>query len=242
MRRLLVLAGTGEARELCARLQGRVDVLASLAGAVRQPMAQGVPTRVGGFGGAEGFLRVLREERIGAVVDATHPFALRITARSAMLCAQAGVPYLRLERPGWREGPGERWTWVEDAAGAAAVVPRDRAVFLAAGRGAVAAFRGHPAPVWCRVIDPPAEPFALPEGGWVVGRPPFAVEEEMALFARLAVGALVVKDSGAEGAEAKLRAAGRMGIEVVVIRRPDVGVASVATVEEVLAWVEGLFA
>ena len=236
-----MLAGTAEARELCARLQGRVDVLASLAGAVRQPLAQGVPTRVGGFGGAEGFLRVLSEELIGAVVDATHPFAARITPRSAVLCAIAGIPYLRLERPGWREEPGERWTWVADAAGAAAVVPRDRAVFLAAGRGAVAAFGGHPAPVWCRVIDPPAEPFALPEGGWVVGRPPFSVEEEMALFARLSVGALVVKDSGAEGAEAKLRAAGRMGIGVVVIRRPDVGVASVATVEEALAWVEGLF-
>jgi precorrin-6A/cobalt-precorrin-6A reductase len=227
---------------LCARLAGRVEVLASLAGAVRRPLPQGVPTRVGGFGGAEGFLRVLTEEGIGAVVDATHPFAVRITARTVDLCARAGVPCLRVERPGWVAGPGDRWTWVADAAAAVAAVPPGAGVFLATGRQTVEEFAGLDGPVWCRVIDPPEAAFPLARGGWVPGRPPFAVADEVALFRRLGVGVLVAKDSGAAEAEAKLAAAREMGLPVVMLRRPDLGLAGpvVTTVAAAVDWVEAL--
>jgi precorrin-6A/cobalt-precorrin-6A reductase len=239
--RVLVLAGTAEARALCAGLvSGGHEVLASLAGAVRRPLPQGVPTRVGGFGDEAGFLRVLAEERIGAVVDATHPFAAAITARTAALCAREGVPLLRLERPGWREGPGDRWTWVDDTAEAARAAAGVAAVFLATGRRSVAAFAGFPGAVWCRVIDPPDADFPLPQGGWVVGRPPFAVEEEVALFRRLEIGALVAKDSGAAEAEAKLAAARALDLAVIILRRPAPVGPRVATVQDAVAWVGAL--
>jgi precorrin-6A/cobalt-precorrin-6A reductase len=238
--RVLVLAGTGEARALCARLQGRVEVLASLAGAVRRPLALSVPTRVGGFGGEAGFLEVLAAEGIGAVVDATHPFAVRITARTADLCAREGVPYLRLERPGWREGPGDRWTWVADAGGAVAAVPDGAVVFLATGRQSLPEFAGLTGAVWCRVIDPPEVAFPLPRGGWVVGRPPFTVESEVALFWQLGVEVLVAKDSGAADAEAKLAAARVLGLPVVMLRRPAAMGPMVETVDAAVDWVERL--
>lgn len=233
-----MLAGTAEARELCARLT--CDVLASLAGAVRRPLPQGVPTRVGGFGGEAGFLRVLREEGIGAVVDATHPFAARITARTAAVCAREGVPYLRLERPGWTGGAGDRWTWVDDAAGAVAVIPAGASVFLATGRQTVGEFAGLSGAVWCRVIDPPEEAFPLARGGWVVGRPPFTVADEVALFRRLWVDWIVAKDSGAAEAEGKLAAARDLGLPVAMIRRPAAVGPKVETVEAALDWVAGL--
>jgi precorrin-6A/cobalt-precorrin-6A reductase len=237
---VLVLAGTAEARELCAALAAAGHgVLASLSGAVREPRPLGVPTRVGGFGGAAGFLRVLTEERIGAVVDATHPFAAAISARSAMICVREGVPFLRLDRPGWVSGEGDPWSLVDDAGEAAALAGR-AAVFLAAGRGAVAAFAGYPGAVWCRVIDPAVEDFPLPHGGWVVGRPPFAVEEEVALFRRLGVGVLVAKDSGAAEAGAKLAAARELGLPVIMLRRPAGVRPCVATVAEAVAWVGAL--
>jgi precorrin-6A/cobalt-precorrin-6A reductase len=241
MRRVLVLAGTAEARELCARLAGRVEVLASLAGAVRRPLAQGVPTRVGGFGGAEGFLRVLAEEGIGAVVDATHPFAARISARTAEVCDGAGVPCLRLERAGWQAGPGDRWTWVADEAAAAGAVPEGARVFLATGRQTAGAFAGLAGEVWCRVIDAPegAAPFA--RGGWLVGRPPFGVADEVALFRRLGIDVIVAKDSGAADAEAKLVAARELGLPVIMLRRPEVRLPAggrVETVEAAVDWVE----
>ncbi len=51
--RILVLAGTTQAREVIAHLHTH-QVIASLAGAVRAPADLGVPTRIGGFGGAQG--------------------------------------------------------------------------------------------------------------------------------------------------------------------------------------------
>jgi precorrin-6A/cobalt-precorrin-6A reductase len=199
-----------------------------------------VPTRIGGFGGEAGFLRVLAEERIGAVVDATHPFAAAITARTAALCARNGMPFLRLERPGWRERPGDRWTRVDDMAAAARAAAGVAAVFLATGPRSVAAFAGFAGAVWCRVIDPPDAAFPLPRGGWVVGRPPFTVAEEVALFRRLGIGALVARDSGAAGAEAKLAAARALGLPVILLRRPPPVAPRVATVQDAVAWVGAL--
>jgi len=82
--RILILGGTGEARELAAELVAAgVDVLSSLAGRVRQPRLPDGPVRVGGFGGPAGLAQFLRAERITAVIDATHPFAGAITASAA---------------------------------------------------------------------------------------------------------------------------------------------------------------
>jgi precorrin-6A/cobalt-precorrin-6A reductase len=145
-----------------------------------------------------------------------------------------------LGHPGWREGQGDRWTRVDDAAAAARAAAGAAAVFLATGRGSVAAFAGFAGAVWCRVIDPPGEDFPFAQGGWVVGRPPFAVEDEIALFRRLKIGALVAKDSGAAEAEAKLVAARVLGLPVVMLRRPAPVGPCVATVEDAVAWVGAL--
>lgn len=241
--RLLLLAGTSDARRLAEALAAEgVPTLASLAGAVREPRRLPVPTRVGGFGGLEGFLRALREEGIGAVVDATHPFAARITARTHALCRERGLPHLRLERPGWLPGPGDRWTLVADEAEAAALLPPEAVVFLATGRQSLPAWRGlRVRAAHLRVIDPPTEPFPLP-GGWVLGRPPFDRAQEAAAFRALGVTHLVAKDSGAAEARSKLDAARDLGLPVLLLRRPapPAGMASVPTVGEALAWARAL--
>ena len=120
MSALLILGGTAEARELAGALHDRgVPVVSSLAGRVAAPRLPPGEVRIGGFGGAEGLERWLVEHDVFAVVDATHPFAARMSASAAEACERAGVPLLRLERPGWRERPGDRWHWVEDVAAAA---------------------------------------------------------------------------------------------------------------------------
>jgi precorrin-6A/cobalt-precorrin-6A reductase len=88
--RVLILGGTGEARELAAELVAAgVDVLSSLAGRVQQPRLPDGPVRVGGFGGAAGLAAFLRAEQITAVIDATHPFAGAITANAAQAAVRA---------------------------------------------------------------------------------------------------------------------------------------------------------
>ena len=240
---LLLLAGTSDARRLAQGLADRgVPTLASLAGATREPVALPVPTRRGGFGGVQGFQDVLAAEGIGAVMDATHPFAARITTRTHDICATLGLPHLRLERPGWQPGPGDHWTFVADEEEATALIPEGSVVFLATGRQSLPAWEGlRAASVHLRVIDPPDAPFTFP-GGFVVARPPFDIRAEVETFARFGVTHLVVKDSGAADGRAKLDAARELGISVIVLRRPlrPDGLRTVGTVAEALAWVEEL--
>ena len=236
---LLLLAGTSDARRLAAGLAGKgIPAIASLAGATREPLPLAIPTRHGGFGGADGFAAFLGAEGIGAVIDATHPFAVRITVRTHVLCATRGVPLLRLERPGWSPGLGDRWRFATDIAEAKRLVPAEATVFLATGRQSLPDWEGLPTRrAYLRVIDPPASPFPLP-GAFVVARPPFDREAEVALFQRLGITHLVVKDSGAADARAKLDAARDLGLQVLVLRRPPppAGLARVETVDEALAW------
>jgi precorrin-6A/cobalt-precorrin-6A reductase len=98
--KILVLGGTTEARALAGKLADRKDIAAtlSLAGRTSKPRDQGVPTRIGGFGGVEGLAAYLRDERVVALIDATHPYADTISANAVRAADQAGVPVLALRR------------------------------------------------------------------------------------------------------------------------------------------------
>ncbi|WP_299955327.1 cobalt-precorrin-6A reductase [uncultured Modestobacter sp.] len=237
---VLVLGGTGEARRLAAALVDRdVDVLSSLAGRVADPVLPVGEVRIGGFGGADGLATWLAEHRPGAVVDATHPFAARITASAAVAAAAHGTPLLRLQRPGWTPQPGDTWRHVDSLAAAAQAVAGHRSVFLTTGRQGVGAFAALAGRVLVRSVDPPDEP--LPAGATLLlDRGPFSVADELALMREHEVDVVVTKDSGGHLTEAKLTAARELGLPVVLVRRPPLpaGVSTVATVEEALAWLD----
>ncbi|SNS92527.1 precorrin-6A/cobalt-precorrin-6A reductase [Geodermatophilus saharensis] len=236
---VLVLGGTGEARRLAAALVAEgVDVLSSLAGRVADPLLPEGRVRVGGFGGADGLADWLATHRPAAVVDATHPFAARITANAAAAAARHGTPLLRVQRPGWTPGPGDDWRYVDSLAAAAGAVHGRGTVFLTTGRQGVGAFAALPGRVLVRAVDPPDEP--LPAGATLLlARGPFTVAEEVALMREHGVDVVVAKDSGGHLTEAKLTAARQLGLPVVLVRRPPLpaGVAVVGTVEEALRWV-----
>ncbi len=206
---VLILAGTREARLVCAACGG-LDVLASLAGVTREPRALGVPVRVGGFGGEAGFRAAL--EGVAAVLDATHPFAVRISARAAAVCGEVGLPYLRLSRAEWTTEPG--WRRHADAAAAARALPDGARVLLVTGPGSVGAFLGWGLRLWCRRVDD-----APPQPGveWLVGLPGGA-RDERETMERLGVMHLVTKNSGGE--RGKLDAARALGVAVHMIDRP----------------------
>ncbi|MDA5094573.1 cobalt-precorrin-6A reductase [Aliiroseovarius sp. KMU-50] len=236
--RILLLAGTTEAHELAARLaeQG-YDVLASLAGVTKSPRRLPVQTRHGGFGGRDGQNSVMRDEKISLVIDATHPFATTISDRTADICRELSIPYLRFSRPAWEPEAGEHWHEVNDIKMLATVIPPSARVFLATGKQSEAIAEALPYRVlFCRKVDGGSEPFAL-SGGWIAGRPPYTKEEEIALFQELGVTWLVAKNAGG-AARAKLAAARDLGISVAMISRPPaVHAPTVQSVEEVLVWV-----
>lgn len=240
---VLVLSGTGEARALAAALmQAGTPVISSLAGRVRDPVLPVGDVRIGGFGGPAGLADYLRTHRIRAVVDATHPYATGISASAATACGAAGVPLLRLARPGWADHPlAGTWTWAGGYPAAAALLVHRR-VFLTTGRTTLHHF-GHLTAsfVLVRLVDPPAAP--LP-AGWstITSRGPYTVAGEVALLREHRIEVLVTKDSGGALTEAKLLAADQIGVSVVVVRRPadPAGGPVVRTVGEAAAWVHRL--
>jgi precorrin-6A/cobalt-precorrin-6A reductase len=239
---VLVLGGTAEARALAAALlAARVPVVSSLAGRVSAPRLPDGEVRVGGFGGPDGLARWLTEHQARAVVDATHPFAEHIGASAVAGAARAGVPLLRLQRPGWQEEPGDRWHWVDDLDAAAAALPRlGGRVFLTSGRQGIAAFAGLDE-LWflARCVDPPAPPVPA-RLRVLLGRGPYRVEDERDLMREHRIDVLVTKDSGGSMTSAKLVAARELGIPVVVVRRPARPAAqTVSNVDAAVRWVLG---
>lgn len=239
--KLLLLAGTTEARRLAARLarDSRFDAIASLAGATREPKPLPLPMRTGGFGGGKAQENWINDNAIDAIIDATHPFASRISHRTQAIAARAGVPYLQLLRPGFIEPRPGSWIRVADLDAAAAALAPGVTAFLATGRQSLAAF-AHRSDVtlYLRQIDPPDGPFPLPRGGYVLGTPPFSTDDEVRLFRNLGVDALVVKDAGGP-AVAKLAAAWELGLKVIMVDRPAQPPGEkAASVDDALAWLE----
>ncbi|TYK49565.1 cobalt-precorrin-6A reductase [Actinomadura decatromicini] len=243
MRRVLILGGTAEARDLAARLHGVPDVrvVSSLAGRVADPRLPVGEVRVGGFGGPDGLAAWLREHRIDRLVDATHPFAERMSASAARASERAGVPLLALRRPGWREEDGDDWRRVPSLADAAAALPCGARAFLTTGRRSIEVFAAR-ADVWflARSVDPPEKP--VPDNVRVLlSRGPYTLDGERALIREHSLDVLVTKDSGGAMTRAKLTAARAAGLPVIMVDRPPVpdGVAVATDPAEAVRWAQG---
>ena len=237
--RVLILGGTGDAAALAQALAAdeRVSITSSLAGRVARPALPIGKVRVGGFGGAAGLAAYLRAERIDAVIDATHPFAARISANAADACTRTGLPLIALERAAWAPLAADRWHAVNDASAAAQLAPAlGRRIFLTTGRQDLAAFAAC-GTCWflIRTIDPPHGPLP-PASELIIGRGPFRLADEIALMRAYGIDLVVSKNSGGSATYAKIEAARALGIPIVMIERPARppvhGVASIAAVVE----------
>ncbi|WP_454917942.1 cobalt-precorrin-6A reductase [Xanthobacter sediminis] len=244
---VLILGGTSEAAALaraCAKA-GLSRVLVSLAGRTAAPQALPVPVRSGGFGGAEGLARFIREERICAVVDATHPFAAQISANAARAVAETGIPALALHRPLWRREAADRWIDVatlEEAV--SALGPEPRRVFLTIGRQGVGAFAAAPQHHYLvRTIEPVEDALPVPHLTELRARGPFDVDAEGELMAREGIELVVTKHAGGASTFGKIEAARRLGLPVVMVARPKApDMAATQDLATALAFVEARLA
>lgn len=235
--RILILGGTREARLLASRLadDARYSVITSLAGRTASPNEIAGEVRSGGFGGAEGLKDFIASENIALLVDATHPFAVRISANAA----QMNVPCLRLERPPWQPQPGDDWTHVRDVEKAVRKIAKGARALVTVGRQEIAPFLARAdIHVVARMIEPPG--FETPGHAEIVlARPPFSRQQECALMQEKRIDVLVTKNSGGEASSPKLRAARALGLPVIMIDRPEAHSSLTAqTLDELVTLIE----
>ena len=216
-----------------------LDAVYSYAGRLQNPVAQPLPTRSGGFGGADGLAACLRAEGFTHLIDATHPFAATISQNAIAASDRARVPLIALERPAWTRQPGDRWHHVASFEAAAAALPGDGSgVFLAIGRQQLQPFQGVNHRWMLRFVEVASHP--LRDATLIVSRGPYTVAGDIALMRRHAIAHVVAKNAGGHGAEAKITAARELGLPVVMIDRPKLPARRVvASVAEVMNWLHG---
>jgi precorrin-6A/cobalt-precorrin-6A reductase len=265
MKRILLLSGTSEgpllARALLAagfsvratvtRPEAKDNLFGSLLSGGRQPPerseTQGADAprsedfRVEVRGFTEPSLReYLASGCVDLVLDATHPFAVRITRIAWSACESMQMPYVRYERPDWTPPAGTHFA--ESYAAAAAVLPSLGArAMLTIGAKQLKHFaplRGRVS-MYARILPSPVSLRQALESGFaeenlVRQRPPFSTEQNRELFRRCNVDVLVTKASGREGGVVeKVTAARELAMNVLMIRRPDsTGMNCIHSIEE----------
>lgn len=223
MRHVLILGGTADARAIAARLAADTSlrVTTSLAGRTQNPVAPAGNVRIGGFGGADGLARWIGESGVDLLIDATHPFAARISANAREAAERTGIPLLAFERPAWMRVTGDNWTDAVTMTEAASMLgPDPKHVFLAVGRQEVEpfdAFRQHAYVV--RSVEPIADGL-LPGATRVLDRGPFDETAEKRLLEDHRIDIVVAKNSGGDATYGKIAAARALGLPVVMVRRP----------------------
>jgi precorrin-6A/cobalt-precorrin-6A reductase len=238
--RALILGGTGDANQLAdAFVRAQLDAIYSYAGRTKIPLPHKLPTRIGGFGGADGLASFIRQEQITHVIDATHPFAAEMSRHAVAACAATNIPLIALERPPWTRRAADRWIDAADIDAAVAALPDAPArVFLAIGRQHIAPFAAKPQHAYLlRFVDAPEGEPPLPHAQIVVSRGPFTLDGELALLRAHAIEWIVTRNSGGAGARAKIDAARELALPVIMIARPELPERPRAdSVEDVMAW------
>ena len=239
MTRALILGGTADATLLAAEIaRARIDAVYSYGGRTRTPADQPLPTRVGGFGGVGGLADYIRRERITHVIDATHPFAAEMSRHAVQACAQTGTPLIALERAPWTKAPGDNWIEVADVTAALAALPETPAkMFLAIGRQHIAPFASKPQHTYTlRFVDPPEAPLPF-AADVIVSRGPFTFDGELEMMRTRGIAWIVARNSGGDGARAKIDAARMLGLPVIMIARPELPDRQrVESVAEIMQW------
>ncbi|WP_407113107.1 cobalt-precorrin-6A reductase [Bradyrhizobium sp. LMG 9283] len=239
MTRALILGGTSDASVLAAAIaRASIDAVYSYGGRTRAPADQPLPTRIGGFGGASGLADYIRREGITHVIDATHPFAAEMSRNAVEACTETGTPLIALERAPWIKASADNWIEVVNVDAAVAALPDAPAnVFLAIGRQHIAPFAAKSQHSYTlRFVDPPEAPLPF-AADVIVSRGPFTLDGELEMLRTRGIAWIVARNSGGDGARAKIDAARLLGLPVIMISRPELPVRlRVESVGEVVQW------
>jgi len=200
------------------------------------PLQDAISVRVQGFTAAS-LTQFLVQHRIGVVLDATHPFAVRITRMAAAVCQELGTPYVRYERPDWQPPAGA--VYVDSYTEAARTLPSlGSRIMLTIGAKQLKHFVSlhEQLTLFARILPSPVSVQQALDAGFTQAhilalRPPFSKAFNRSLLEEYRADVLVTKASGADGGVVeKVMAAQELGLTTLMIRRPELhGHQSVST-------------
>lgn len=100
MKKILLIAGTGDSSAFLAELPDDIAVIATTVSAIGAgciPVSDRIKVYTGPLA-QDGFTALLQEENCGFLVDMSHPFAVEVSAAANAAAEEANVPYLRYLR------------------------------------------------------------------------------------------------------------------------------------------------
>lgn len=219
--KILLLGGTSDARRIAGGLieQGQ-EVVYSVAGLVRLPtLACAVIS--GGFSQRGGLTNYLKQEQFAAVVDATHPYALKMSATADSSCEQLALPYYRFDRPAWPRR--ESWLEFTQMSAMLAALHDVQSALLTTGQlsqGELDLVSQRCQRVIYRTAAAPSATLR-DNVTWIKAVGPFDLEAEKALMRTYKIDTLLTKNAGGEATCAKLEAADLLAVQVLMLQRPS---------------------
>ncbi len=233
--KILILGGTGEAKQLAQQLLAidELEITYSIAGLVRKPELN-CEVVSAGFSQLGGLTKYLNEKKINAILDASHPFAQRISLQGIASAAEANIPYYSFVRQQWQAQAGDKWSLLETEEKlldelALSINTGCKNIFYSTGQidqklalelDQIGELNESFAPT--QYIVRSAKETALPlhaVGIQAIG--PFNIEDEKDLLTKYEIDLIVCKNSGGNAAKAKLEAARELGIRVLMLQRPQ---------------------
>ncbi len=238
-RRLLLLAGSAEARDLAKRLseEPTIDLTVSMVRPDRAMEDWPAAVRCGGFNSSKELCGYLKENDFDAVLDATHPFTQRVGQWAVEI-----APYARVRRPAWNIAAHPNWTEVPDVAAAADLLAGAERIFVTIGRALLPGLGGiDPARLYVRQLRDGPLPEAFEAATQLIESGPFSVDYEVNLMRKYKIDALFCKNSGGVDSATKLTAAEQLGLPVILLQRPEPPDAPLfETVDAAMTWVRGI--
>ncbi len=223
-----------------------IKTILSLAGRTKNPVLPQINHRIGGFGGVFGLTDYIKEYKITVLICATHPFARKMPFNALEAAKITAIPLLYLLRPAWQKQVGDNWLEVESHQEALSSLPPHPSslnIFLTVGRLELDEYISSPQHHYIiRSIDEITEK-PLKNAVYITARPPFSLENERDIMREHKIDYLITKNSGGKATEAKLTAARKLGIPVILIKRPirPDGL-HVATANEAMEWIDKILA
>ena len=228
MSKICIFAGTSEGRRLVEQLSGRglrmIVCVATEYGEVLLGDQADVQIRAGRMDQPQ-MEEMLRSGGIDLVVDATHPYADKVTENIAAACQSTGAEYLRLLRDS--SSDDSDGIFMENTAACVEYLKTTQGnILLTTGSKELPAYAQLHERIYARVLPMPSSLEICAQSGIAPERiiamqGPFDEEMNLAMLKMTGARYMVTKDTGGPGGYgAKISAAKKAGVQTIIIGRP----------------------